>query len=134
MNTWKSIKDIWMKIMYVLSPSQKKLGVLIFIMTIFGAVVEMLGVSVIVPLVQALMDVNKLMNNKIISKLIVAFNLVNTNQVIFAIVGSVICLYIFKNVYLFILLYIRSKYSYKIQRELSVKIMQSYMKRNYSFF
>lgn len=134
MKTIRSIKDIWKKLMYILTPVQKRIGIFVFVMTVGGAGVETLGVSAILPLVQALMDVEQIMEVGVVKKLTAFFHISEVSHVILFIGAGTILIFILKNVYLFVLLFVRNKYAYKVQRELSVKIMQSYMKRNYAFF
>ena len=134
MNTWKSVKDVWHKLIFVLTKKQKKIAVLVFIMTLVGAGAETLGVSAIIPLVQALTDVETLMDKAYIRKIMQILNISEAHQLIIIIVIGTIGIYLLKNLYLFLLLYVRNKFAYKVQREMSVKIMQSYMKRNYTFF
>ena len=45
-----------------------------------------------------------------------------------------ILVYMGKNAFLFFLSYVRAKYACKVQRELSVEMMKSYLGRGYSFF
>lgn len=134
MKMLKSIKDIWNKLSFVLDHKQKKLAILVLLMTFIGATVETLGVSVIIPLVQVLMDVNSLMKKDYIVSFMHIFHVSDAQQLVAIIVFGTILIYLLKNLYLFLLLFIRNKFAYKVQREMSVKIMQSYMKRDYTFF
>lgn len=134
MNTWKSIKDIWTKLTFILNRPQKRAAILVCIMTLIGAGVETLGVSVIVPLATALTDTDKLMEDAFVRVFMRFLNISRAEQLVIAIVAGTIFVYVLKNLYLFFLLFVRNKFAYKVQREMSVKIMQSYMKRNYTFF
>lgn len=130
----KSICDQINRIMYILNGSQKKYGCIVLLMTFGGAILEMFGVSVIIPLVQVLLTPDQLLQNKYIRIFINIFNLETVNQVVAGIIILVIALYVFKNLYLILLSLVRSKYSCKVQRELSVQMLDSYMKRDYEFF
>ncbi|MBD5393068.1 MAG: ABC transporter ATP-binding protein [Lachnospiraceae bacterium] len=130
----KKIEDIWNKLQFVLTKAQKKLGVVIFGMTLLGAVAETLGVSVIVPFVQAMVDPEQLADNLFLKPLVKLFHLHTSSQLIMLLGISIALVYIIKNLYLTCLSYCRVRYSVKIQRELSVLMMESYMKRGYLFF
>ncbi len=134
MNTWKSIKDIWKKLTFILNRPQKRAAILVCIMTLIGAGVETLGVSIILPLAEALTDIDKLMKDAYIQSFMRFLHISKSEQLVIAIGAGTIFIYILKNLYLFFLLFVRNKFAYKVQREMSVKIMQSYMKRNYTFF
>ena len=49
MNKLKNIKEMAHQFGVILTPNQKKWGVVIFFMSLLGAVAETLGVSVILP-------------------------------------------------------------------------------------
>lgn len=130
----RSVQDVWNKLMYILTPRQKKLSIIVFVMILVGAVLETLGVSIIIPLVQAMVSADQLMQNQLVSAIAQRLNITTGNQLIAAISVCVILLYIIKNVYLVALSYVRVKYASHIRVELSVRVMRAYMRRNYEYF
>ena len=122
------------KFIYILDKPQQKWGIVIFIMSFIGALVETLGVSVILPLVQIMISPDALMENESVAKISEKLNIENASEMLILIVAAVIVVYVIKNLYLLLLTYARTKYSCKIQRELSVKMMKYYMRRGYLFF
>ena len=134
MNGLQSIKELWKKYSFILTPAQKRWGFLILIMTLIGAVFETLGVSIILPLVQIIISPEILFKNPHFAKLAEGLHISSREQIIWAVGLSVIAVYIIKNVFLVFLSYVRARYACKIQRELSVEIMKSYLGRGYPFF
>lgn len=134
MNKLKSVQDIWKKYKFLLTTSQKRWGVVIMVMTLIGAACETLGVSIIIPLVQVMIAPQQLRSNSIVAPVIVYLHLDSDAALIWAIGVSVIGVYLIKNLFLFLLSYVRIKYACKIQRELSVEMIDSYMRRGYIFF
>lgn len=134
MKKLRSVKDILKKYNYILTSPQKYWGVVVIILTIIGAVCETLGVSVILPLVQVMIAPQQLRENAMISPVIDYFGLDSDTALIWATGILVIIVYLIKNSLLLLLSYVRIKYACKVQRELSVEMMSSYMKRGYSFF
>lgn len=134
MNKLKSVQDVWKKYNFILTTSHKRWGIVIIIMTLIGAVCETLGVSIILPLVQVMIDPQQLRDNAIAAFVIGYLHLDSDAALIWAIGVSVISVYMIKNLFLFFLSYVRIKYACKIQRELSVEMIDSYMKRGYVFF
>ena len=128
------LKDISKKISYMLDKSQKRWALVVLLCIFIGAVVETLGVSVIVPLVQAMLSPEVI--RKTLETSIFGISTENiTNQELILLLGiGVIIIYIIKNIYLIFLSYVRSWYSCKIQKEIAVKMMNSYMKRGYPYF
>lgn len=130
----KSAKEVWMKLNNVLTKTQKKYGVLVFIMVLLGGIFETLSVSVILPLVQALMEPYKLAENRYISNIAVFFDLNSSMELIYFMCACTIMLYVIKNAYMCLLTFVKAKYSYKVQRELGIKILKNYINRDYTFF
>ena len=95
-----------------------------------------MGVGIILPLVQAFMDPDKLMENKWIQLVLKSFGLeyIESSQLVILITVGVIILFLIKNLYFIFLSWIRIKFSCKVSRELSTKMMSTYMKRGYEFF
>lgn len=134
MNKLRSLREVWHKYNFILTPSQKRWGIVVIIMTLGGAVCETLGVSVILPLVQVMIDPQQLRKNSLIVPLIEGMGLDTDSTLIWAIGVFVILVYLIKNLFLSLLSYVRVKYACKVQRELSVEMLNSYMKRGYIFF
>lgn len=130
----KSVQDVWNKLMYILTSRQKRLSILVFVMILIGAVLETLGVSIIIPLVQAMVSTEELMRNEMVAELAGKLDIKTGNQLIAVISGGVIVVYILKNLYLICLSVVRVNYASHIRRELSLRIMKAYMKRNYAYF
>lgn len=130
----RKLKDIWNKFQFILTKSQKKYGCVILLMTLLGALVETLGVSVIIPFVQAMMDADQLMQNKYMMIIMQILGIHTASQVLMTLGIGIALIYILKNAYLTLLSYCRIKFATKVQRELSVTMMKSYMDRGYLFF
>lgn len=130
----RCLKDIWQKFMFILTTPQKKWGVVVVVMTIIGAGFETLGVSIIMPLVQVMIAPQQLRENDFVGPVIGWLHLESDAQLIWAVGILVIVVYLIKNAFLFLLSWMRVKYSCKVQRELSTEMMESYMKRGYVFF
>ncbi len=130
----RKLKDLWDKFQFILTKRQKQLGIGILALTLIGAVTEMLGVSIMGPFVQALIAPQELLDNRYLKPVLEWFE-VDTPEKLLTFMGvGIAAVYIVKNLYLVLLSYCRIKYSTKVQRELSVLMMQSYMRRGYLFF
>jgi len=131
------VKDISLgikKIFAVLDKNQKLFGVLVLICGIIAAVFETLGVSVILPLINVIIDPNLLMTNRYINYAVLFLGIKNSSGIINMVIVSVIVLYFFKNIYLTIYAWVKQKYACKVQREIGIYMLQSYMNRGYSYF
>lgn len=129
----KKLIDLLSKTLYVLTPTQKKICVLVFFMTSIGSVLECLGVSVIIPLVNVIANPESVLKSKYIRDIEWIQNL-EYNQLVILIVAGIVVLYIVKNLYFIFLAWVRIKFATKIQRETSIKMMTSLMSRGYKYF
>ncbi len=129
-----NIEDIINKILYMLNRKQKFLCVIVFFMTIIGAAFETIGVSIILPFVQAIMFPEQLMEKKVIASMVNFLGLTEPMQIIILTAVGVVLVYLVKNIYLIVLAYVRAKFSSAIQRSLGVRMIRSYMKRGYPYF
>lgn len=128
------IKDIWKKLNYILNKTQKKWGLFVLFCIMIGAIIETLGVSIIVPLVQAMISPNQIRSAVPFASVRGYLETKSDTDLIIILGIFVIVIYVVKNLYLIFLSYIRSWYSCKVQKEVATKMMNSYMKRGYSFF
>lgn len=134
MKILQNIQNIIKKLLFLLNKEQKFWGVVVATLSICGAMFEMLGVSIILPLVQAMIDPAILWKNTIVNNVAGTLGIVNNEQLIVFIGIIVIIIYILKNLFLLLVAYVRIKYAVKIQRELSTEMLTSYMRRGYTFF
>lgn len=129
----KKLNDLVKKMMYILNNKQIFLCVVVLLFTIIGAGLECLGVSIVVPLVNVIMSPESLMKNRILDDTSIATDW-GYSGVVVCIVGTVVVVYLLKNLFFIFLSWFRIKFACKIQREISIHMMESYMSRGYQFF
>ncbi|MBR3606518.1 MAG: ABC transporter ATP-binding protein [Lachnospiraceae bacterium] len=129
-----SFKDILTKMSYILTVKQKKYCLVVFLMTLVGVLLETLGVSIILPLVQAMLYPEQILENKILGKIFFSLKIQDSFFMVLIIAAFVVMIYLLKNIYLVYLSYVRAKFSGNIQRSLGLYMMKSYLKRGYPFF
>lgn len=127
------IKTLIRKTLYVMEHTQKILCVLVFFLTSVGSVFELLGVSAIIPLVSVIQSPDLLLNSKYFKNQKMLSEL-TYNQLLILICGVTIVIYVIKNLYFIFLAWLRTKFSCKIEREMSVRMLSSYFSRGYQFF
>ena len=130
------VKNELKKLVYILNRQQRVYGILVFFCSLIGSLLEVLGVGVIMPLVQAFMNPEELLESKGIQLAIhlLDLNEIDATQVIVLITVGVIFIFLLKNMYFIFLSWVRIKFSCKVSRELSVKMLSGYMQRGYEFF
>lgn len=130
----KSLIQIKNKLVYILSDSQKKSAIFLAVVVVGRVFFELLGVTAVYPFLQALLTPDVVMENKYIKPFIQFFHIETSRGVLVLIGIALVLIYIFKNIYMIFSYYVQYNYSTKVQKELSIKILNSYMSRPYSFF
>lgn len=131
---FEKVKDTFRKIKIMLSNEQKKYGILILILALIAAVLETIGVSVILPVLQIMVNAEDLWNKWYVSILRKFMNIESTLQIVSLVCVGVILIYIIKNIYFIFYNWASKKYANKIKRELSIRILRAYMSQGYIFF
>lgn len=130
----KNIEVLLRKLLYIMSRRQKVLLVVVMLSTAFSALLQTMAVAVISPLVAAMTNPDSLEDNGFVAAICRVFHLSGFTDIFALICGITIFLYLFKNAFGIFLLWINTKYSNMVSRELSVDVLDGYMHRSYDFF
>ncbi len=130
----EKLHEVVTEISYVLTKSQKAKCVILFILILLGSLLDTLGVSMVLPFAQAILNPQELKENAIFFTIAENFQ-IETNSEIILFVGIVlIIIYIVKNGFLVFAAYIKTALRWNMQRELQTKMLDSYMKRPYTYY
>ena len=130
----KTLKTMFHQLMAILSHKQRVQMLGMFIIILIGSFLELLGVSAMMPFVQALLSPDELMQKSYIQFFMRIFG-ANDNPSLLLMVGiGIVVIYIIKNIYLAISSYLQVTYSHNTKRQLAVLMLKSFMDRPYSFF
>ncbi len=128
------MKDAFGKLNFILSSEQKKYGVLMLFLSLVAAIFEMVGVSVILPLMQVMLRPDELWDKWYVQVVTGVISIHTNEQLIFLVCVGIIFIYLIKNVYFVIYSYITTYYANKVKKELSVRVLEAYMQQGYLFF
>lgn len=128
------LKDGLSKLNFILSKQQKMYGIIVLVMSMAGAVLETVGVGIVIPLVQMFLNVDILMDNAVIGRLLRCFHISSDIELIILTIIFIMTIFLIKNIYFMCLSWVRVKYSSKIERELSVNILNVCVKKGYMYF
>lgn len=106
------------------------LGVLILI----GGLLETLGVSMILPVVTAILDVDRMKDNKYVIMVCDTLHIDNMNDFIILLLVTVILVFVVKNAYLLFLAYVQAKYVNGNQHRAGSYMLEEYLNRPYEFY
>lgn len=130
----KSFIKVTNQLIYILTSDQKKKSMYTLGIIIIGSFFELLGVTAIFPLIQAMITPQDLQKNKVVAFLLQLFHIKSEIGLLVLMGIGVILIYILKNVFLVYSNYQQAHYSTLIQKELSVRMLKSYINKPYSFY
>lgn len=134
MNKIKGFLEIFKQLRFMLKPKQLYQSFFIMGLIFLNGVCDMLGISVIVPFVQAIITPETLKNNNLVLRCIALFN-INTEQGMILLLGlGIMLVFIIKNSFLIVSNYIQIRFRTQVKKDLSVEMMNSYLNRPYTFF
>ncbi len=133
-DTLKKTKDLLNKITFMLSPRQKRYAVIVMVMSMMAALMETLGVAVVMPVLDMMLDIQGVKTRWYMEPFVEIFHLDTNGKVIWFVCMGVVGIYIVKTLYFVFYTWVSTKYSYMVQRELSVRMLEAYMKQGYQFF
>ncbi|MBR4207140.1 MAG: ABC transporter ATP-binding protein [Lachnospiraceae bacterium] len=131
----KALKDILNKLNRILTAKQKRQYFLVMSIGMIGSFFELLGVSAVLPFIQAIMQPEDLRGKWYYEYLKEPFNLTEPGSLrTVTVLGlCLIVVYIIKNLYLMFSSYMQSWYSTSVQRDISIKMEKTYLNSSYLF-
>ena len=130
----KDIIRVLKKYRMIMSRGQKlRIGIIILMMLI-GGVLETLSVSLVLPLVTAIMQPDFIETNKYAKMVCELFDLHSANTFMIIVIFALMVMYIGKNLFLFLEYYTQTRFVCNNRYALQQRMMQSYITRPYEFF
>ncbi len=127
------MKDICSKLNYIFNPSQKRRMAALMVCIFFGAMLELLGVSLIMPLIQLISTPEVVEGDGIVAYVYSAFHFKDISAFFIFLVLVIIGLYIFKNLYLSVMYYFQYNFIYRNQLKVAGRLIDCYLKKPYTW-
>lgn len=118
----------------ILTKQNKRYLMRIVVVVIISAGFELLGVTAILPFIQTMLTPEEIMNNEWAKPVLEVLNIQSSLQLIVWIGIGLIFIYLLKNAYMLYSYYVQYDFSTCVQKELSVRMLRSYMDHPYTFF
>lgn len=122
------------KLNHILTKKQKRGLVGIFVIVVISACFELLGVTAILPFMQILLMPEQIMQSEAWRPVLELLQITSATQMMILLGVGMALLYIIKNIFIIFSYFVQYDYSSRVQKELSVRMLHSYMKRPYTFF
>lgn len=130
----KSVLRIIKELSFIFNAKQKKRAYFVLLTIVIGSGFELLGVTAILPFVEAVTAPDTMMENQYVQGLAGIFRIHSSNELLIWMGIGLIVIYIVKNIYILYSNYVQFDYSTRIEKELSIKMLHSYMSRPYTYF
>ena len=121
-------------LMVILDRKQRNQMIGMFFVILIGSGFELLGVSSMLPFIEALLAPADLLNKPYIKFFAGVLHLRDASSVLVMVGIGIILIYVIKNVFLAISSYFQVAYSNNTKRQLAVLMLRSFMNRPYAFF
>lgn len=134
MRNVKTFFSMFGKLVQILNRKQKRDGLILFFLLMIVSMLEMLGVGVIVPFIITMLQPDEIMSNQYVAPIIELFQITDYREFMYVVSGGIIVIYVVKNAFILYVNYFQSRYRNRLEKDLNVKMLSSYMKRPYTFF
>ena len=130
------MKKIIKKLMVLLDGRQKRIMVLLVFLMLIGAVLETLGVSLVIPVMNVVMDEHAVENNKYLQVIcdILRIEYNDTRKLMIFTKLALIGVFVVKNIFLFIQQKAQLRFVYTNQFATSRRMMINFMERPYEYY
>lgn len=113
---------------------QKRSVVFLIVLIICGGLLELLGVTAVLPFVTLAMTPGKMVKNPLLASVYSYLGFTNHNEFLALLAASLIFIFIIKNVYLVFMNKAIYRFTYSSQRKLAHRLLACYLDQPYSFF
>ena len=118
----------------LLDAKQKRLMVLIVFLMLIGGILESLSISVVIPVIEVLLDPEAVVNNKYFAALYNGLGLTSVTQFTIVMMLALIGAFVLKNLFLFLQSVVQLRFVYTNQFATSRKMMINFMNRPYEYY
>ena len=122
------------KLLVLLDAKQKRIMVLLVFMMLIGAVLEMLGVSMILPVMNVVLEENAVDKHAYLQIICRIFHIENTRNLMIFVMTALIVIFAVKNLFLFFQQKVLLKFVYTNQFATSRRMMINFMQRPYEYY
>lgn len=133
-NGIRKVFDAINKLRFILSKEQKFYCFIVFIMSVISAALEIVGVSMVIPLLSVIMSIDQLKENLYVKPVLDALHLSTDTEIIMFICVAIALIYFIKNAFSIFYVWVSTMFANKIRRELALRIFHAYIKQGYTYF
>ena len=125
--------DVVRKLNYIFNTKQKVEIFWLFVIICIGSGLELMGVSVILPIINGIMAPDKMLEEPAYIWIYEKFHMTSVRPLIMLLLVSLIVVYVIKNAFLIYMYVERDKFIFENQRVLADRMVKCYMSQPYLF-
>ena len=129
-----SMWSVFQKFQKLFSKQQKHRFVLLFFLMLFGAFLEVLGVSLIVPLVSVVMQEDIIETNVLVAEFCRIFHIHSNRMFLICCIVLLIFIFVFKDLYLIFQIYVQNRLIYNNRFRVQQRLMDAYLSQGYEYY
>lgn len=134
MQNIKTFIRMFKQLMLILNRKQKRQALMVALFAIVSALLETLGVSVIIPFILMMLQPEQLMGNRYVKPILDILGISEVYPVLLITALLIIVVYILKNLMILLFNYVQLRFRNGLERDLSILMLRSYIYKPYSFF
>lgn len=119
------------KISYMFDKKQKRQMAGLAVLILIGGVLETMSVSMMLPVVQVIMDPDSLMTNAYVAGIVRMLHIDSGRQLIILMLGALIVLFVVKNAYLLFQTYVQNTFVTRNRNRMISRVMREFLNRPY---
>ena len=119
------------KVGYLFEKKQKRQLVGLGVLILIGGLLETLGVGMLLPVVEVIMNPEAVMENELVAKVAEILDIHSSGQMIITMLGALIALYVIKNVYLLFQVYVQNTFVTRNRNRMISRVMREFLNRPY---
>jgi len=122
------------KLAAVLDKKQKKKVALLVIVILIGGILETVGISLVLPLISAIMDEEAFGANQYVQMISSFLHIENTRTFIYLLLFALIFMFILKNGYLLFSTYLQARFVNKNRCKCTTNLLRQYLNKPYEYY
>lgn len=134
MKNIRTFFTMYRQLLGILDKKQKIKGMILIVLLIVVSLLETLGISVVIPFIIAMLNPETLLKNRYIKSVTVFLRISDYKNILLLVTLCIIGVYVVKNALILLVNYYQADYRNTLEKDLSIKMLSSYMKRPYVFF
>lgn len=129
-----SFIQIFSQFRYILDKKQKRKSIVVLLCMLISSGMELLGISSIYPFLQMILDMDALQEKWYFRWTREVFPGISNKSLLIIMGIAIMWIYILKNLVLMLSTYVQNVYAASMQKKVSVKVLDAYLRRPYEFF